>query len=228
MSRLTPERWRRAVYRHSQVTNATRVALLYLADYATPDAKVSVPRSQIAEALGVRPQRVTERLTEAKALGFLDDVVRGQPGRTAVYALLVPADSGDGKKVGKRSRKRAPDGTPVRTMQREVHGPPSRTKQWHTRPDQVEAEIHAQHGTPVQVANNHNEPAVEPSDDQAKNGRRGHCRICAVPDVDLDDTLRCERCSADNVDHCIDCGGREPVDRHKRCADCSPGEAVAS
>ena len=93
-SRRSVDDWRRAVYRSRTISDAVRVLLLFMADRMTADRKVSVPRSQVANSLGVSERLVTERVGAAHRAGFLDTVVRGQKGRTAVYVGLFPDPQG--------------------------------------------------------------------------------------------------------------------------------------
>ena len=82
-------RFRKAVYAaNDDMTNGCRVMLLRLSDEMDAKCIVSVPRSRLAADLGVAPARITEWVSKAKALGFLDTVRRGRPGVTAVYQGL--------------------------------------------------------------------------------------------------------------------------------------------
>ena len=92
MKRRTIDDWRREVFRSTVLSDRTKVLLLYLAEHMREDRKVSVPREQIAKALGKSERRITERVTEAHDCGWLDTVVRGQKGITAVYQGLFPND----------------------------------------------------------------------------------------------------------------------------------------
>lgn len=84
-------RFRKAVYAPREgMTNGCRVLLLRLCDSMNANGVVSVPRSQLADEFGVAPARITENITLAKRLGFLDTVRRGRPGVTAVYQGLIP------------------------------------------------------------------------------------------------------------------------------------------
>lgn len=77
--------WRAAIYRHPGLSNGARVAALWLADHMRADRTVSVPQKRIADALGITPRRVRERLAEVTDAGLLDVVVKAQPRTTAVY-----------------------------------------------------------------------------------------------------------------------------------------------
>lgn len=82
-------RFRRGVYRHPSLTAGCKVLLLWMSEAMNAKAIVSIPRSRMAEDLGVAPARVSEWVKQAKAAGFLDIVRRGRPGVTAVYQGLV-------------------------------------------------------------------------------------------------------------------------------------------
>lgn len=87
--------WRALVYRAKGISNGTRVLLLYLGERMDARTRtVSVPRSELAEVLGVPPARITERIREAREAGFLDTVVSGRPGVTSVYAAMYPTPKG--------------------------------------------------------------------------------------------------------------------------------------
>ncbi len=83
-------RFRAAVYpRREGLTDGCRVLLLRLSDRMDAKAIVSIPRSKLADELGVAPARITEWIRQAKDLGALSTVRRGRPGVTAVYQGLV-------------------------------------------------------------------------------------------------------------------------------------------
>ena len=95
MSRTYSERvmrFRMGVYaKRPEMTNGCRVLLLRLSDGMDSKCIVSVPRSTLADELGVAPARITEWIAQAKALGFLSSVRRGRPGVTAVYQGMIVA-----------------------------------------------------------------------------------------------------------------------------------------
>lgn len=105
--------WRALVYRHAGINNSVRVMLLYLADNMRADRTVSIPQSRIAEALGVNPRRVKERIADARSAGLIDTVRQGRPGITAMYQGLFPDLA---------------LGADVRTNQTAQHGAVERTK----------------------------------------------------------------------------------------------------
>lgn len=84
-------KWRKAVYEtRDDMTNGCRVLLLRLSDDMDANRVVSVPRSTLAEDLGVAPARITEGIKKARGMGFLDIVQRGRPGITATYKGTFP------------------------------------------------------------------------------------------------------------------------------------------
>ena len=85
-------RWRTAVYKAPHMTNATRLLLIRLADDMHPDGFVSIPRSTLADSLGVHPSRITERIHAAEKAGWLSTRTPGRPGATAEYAATFPTD----------------------------------------------------------------------------------------------------------------------------------------
>lgn len=110
-------KWRKAIYDDLDgMTNGCRVLLLRLSDDMSHDRVVSVPRSVLAEDLGVAPARVTEGIKKARALGFLDIVQRGRPGITATYKGTFPS--------------------PAKTINNPHGGTPQRTSTWYARADQ--------------------------------------------------------------------------------------------
>jgi hypothetical protein len=85
--------WRKSVYASSDpnMTGAVKVLCLYLADHMRLDNRhVSIPRKQIAKALGVHEQRIAERYRKAVTAQFLTPVSPGYVGHTAVYQGTWP------------------------------------------------------------------------------------------------------------------------------------------
>jgi len=121
--RRTVEDWRRVVLRSQSISNPVRVLLLYLADRMFADRKVSVPRTTIAQDLGVSERRVTARVSAARNAGFLDTVVRGQKHVTAVYQGLFPVDL----RGTSTSPLRGAHGGPPEKALRGTHGGPTIT-----------------------------------------------------------------------------------------------------
>lgn len=84
------DRWVGHVFRDREISDGCRVLLLYLAERMTDAGRVSTPRDQLAEALGVDPRRITARITEATRAGLLSKRGGGWKGRTAEYEALLP------------------------------------------------------------------------------------------------------------------------------------------
>lgn len=97
------------------ITDGTRVLLLVMFDYVRPDMTVSVPRTELAGILNRSERRIAERVAAAQEAGFLgkDPIVRGQKGRTAVYACLFPdvqgAENRHPEQTSKGARNRHPE-----------------------------------------------------------------------------------------------------------------------
>lgn len=92
-------RWRKEILKpRKDMTDSTRVLLFKLGEHMTARGIVSIPRSKLAEDLGIAPARVSERIAVAKMVGFLDTVRRGQPGVTAVYQAIFPGLATDAQR----------------------------------------------------------------------------------------------------------------------------------
>ena len=83
-------RWRAEVYTSGLVDDQVRILLLRLLEDMDFRGNVSVPRSVLADDLGIHPSNVTARVTKAKRAGFLDVVRAGRPGVTAEYIATMP------------------------------------------------------------------------------------------------------------------------------------------
>jgi DNA-binding transcriptional ArsR family regulator len=79
--------FKRAVF-VGRMPDSVKVLLLRLLEDMDAKLIVSVPRSKLAEDLGVPMARISERIKVARELGYLDQVRRGRPGVTAVYQGL--------------------------------------------------------------------------------------------------------------------------------------------
>lgn len=93
MSRRTVEDWRREVFRSQSpdMTAAAKVLCLYLVDHVDRRTMyISVPRDEIAKALGIHNARVAERMKRACDAGFLHSVSSGYLRHTAVYKATFP------------------------------------------------------------------------------------------------------------------------------------------
>jgi hypothetical protein len=65
-----------------------------------------VSREELAEALGVKPNRITDRITEATRAGLLRKVGGGHNGQTAIYAAQV---QGGRKGIGRTDTYSGPE-----------------------------------------------------------------------------------------------------------------------
>lgn len=106
------ERWITEVLRTDAVTDGCKVVLLAMSRHMTDRGRVSWPRERIAADVGLKtPQRVTNRIKEARDAGLLDTVHPGYRGMTAVYEAMLPTPKGADSKhpLGpKGNGKRAP------------------------------------------------------------------------------------------------------------------------
>jgi hypothetical protein len=86
------DRWRDDhVIPNREIGDACKVLLLVLASRMTDRGSVSVPREQLAKELDVHPQRITDRISEAKRTGLLQQAGGGHRGRTAQYVAVIPS-----------------------------------------------------------------------------------------------------------------------------------------
>lgn len=74
---------------------STQVLLLALADDMDAAGRVSVPQAAFAARVVRSVRRVQAALAEAVDAGFLDHLVRGGNGRTAVYCAAFPAKTSE-------------------------------------------------------------------------------------------------------------------------------------
>ncbi len=88
------DRWAASVAA-SSVGNACKVLLFYLVatGRVTEHGRMTFHRETVAKELRIYPQRVTERIAEAKAARLLDHVGGGYEGRTSEYVLVIPTPS---------------------------------------------------------------------------------------------------------------------------------------
>jgi len=84
------DRWRVEVIRSARISDSVRVVLIVLAGRMTDAGYVSVPRTELSALIGRSPRRITERIEKAREAGYLDQVRRGRPGRTAEYQAILP------------------------------------------------------------------------------------------------------------------------------------------
>lgn len=127
-------RFRRGVYAARRTLSpGCALLLLRLSDDMDQYAKVSIPRSVLADDLDTSTARITDWITEAVEKRFLDRVRRGRPGVTAVYQGLIR--TADEVRPGVPSQRYAtPDhvevrpGVPLKDGQRYAPGGPQEGK----------------------------------------------------------------------------------------------------
>lgn len=122
-------RFRRGVYlNRGRITPGCQVLLLRLSEDMSANAKVSIPRSRLAEEFGCAPARITEWIGQAKEAGFLDVVKRARPGVTAVYqGLYVAPEVREGvpqSEVRKTGPHEVREGVPLSDVQRYARAVP--------------------------------------------------------------------------------------------------------
>jgi hypothetical protein len=90
----------------SNVGTACKLLLMYFAYRMNDHGKVSIPRKELAALFDVHPQRIAERIGEAKRAGLLDQVGgTGTRGRPAQYIAVISTAQRyaiDGKSTGDR------------------------------------------------------------------------------------------------------------------------------
>lgn len=117
MSRRTiRQAWLDEILRSPLIGDSCRVLLLYMATVTTVTTKgghpmtdtgrIKVSREEMADALGVKPNRITNRITEATRAGLLRKVAGGHNGQTAVYLAQV---QGPRKGVGRTDTYSGPE-----------------------------------------------------------------------------------------------------------------------
>jgi hypothetical protein len=86
------DRWVAAIAA-ADVGTACKMLLLYLvaSDRCTARGGVTFQRAAVAAELDVHPQRISERIHEARDAGLLDKCGGGFRGRTAEYVAVIPA-----------------------------------------------------------------------------------------------------------------------------------------
>ena len=113
------DRWITEVFQADYIGDACRVLLLLLGQRMTDAGRVSVPRSELARALGRHEQRIAERIKEAREAGLLDQVGGGYRGVTAIYEALLPGAKGTGQRYPIRRK-----GTGLRYASSGTHSEP--------------------------------------------------------------------------------------------------------
>lgn len=110
------EAWLAEILRSPLIGDACRVLLLYMATVTvvttkgghpmTDSGRIKVSREEMADALGVKPNRITNRITEATRAGLLRKVAGGHNGQIAVYAAQI---QGPRKGVGRTDTYSGPE-----------------------------------------------------------------------------------------------------------------------
>jgi hypothetical protein len=86
------ERWITEVLRTDAINDGCKLVLIAMSRHMTDAGRVSYPRERIAAEVGLKtPQRVTNRIKEARDAGLIDVVHSGYRGMTAVYEAMLPA-----------------------------------------------------------------------------------------------------------------------------------------
>jgi hypothetical protein len=117
MSRRTVrDAWVAEILRSPLIKDACRVLLLHMATVQTVATKgghpmtdtgrIKVSREELADALGVKPQRITDRITAATRAGLLRKVAGGHNGQIAVYAAQL---QGPRKGIGRTDTYSGPE-----------------------------------------------------------------------------------------------------------------------
>jgi hypothetical protein len=96
------DRWQEEVLRTRLIKDSCRVLLLYMATAKDSQGRhlmtevgyIRRSREQLAAALGLKPQRITDRISEATRAGLLVRVAGGVNGQTAQYAANFPPGPG--------------------------------------------------------------------------------------------------------------------------------------
>ena len=102
------ERWLTEVLRSHQLNNSAKLVLVALSRQMDERGRVRYPRERLAADVGLRPQRVTDRIKEAKDAGFLIADGGGINGTVAQYYAEIPGTplrgtSSTGRGNGSRS-----------------------------------------------------------------------------------------------------------------------------
>jgi hypothetical protein len=84
-------KWAKEVERTPLLQNTTKVLLLGLyIDGIDAEWKISIPRTVMAERMGVSTRQVERRIADAVRVGFLRQEIHGWEGTTAVYMASAP------------------------------------------------------------------------------------------------------------------------------------------
>lgn len=91
----TPDHWRHAVILTHRLPPQVKVTMLAVVDYMTPDGRLCTPRTTFAKLTGRSEKTVTRHFASAVEVGYLQHLLRGHNGFTAVYRACLPALSDD-------------------------------------------------------------------------------------------------------------------------------------
>ncbi len=186
MTAIDTGRWYREMLRDGRLLSRTKLVLVVLADRMDLRGYVSIPRSRIAEYLGVVPRRITEGIKEAKEAGWLDVVTAGRPGVTAVYVATIPsAAARDGAPI--RPNKRQRDSAYIRTKRADDMG-------LSTAPSDGAdggALGHAQDGAPIQPPSSTSATSPTSASSEAKPAHAG--KRSSTADISRFDSSRSAR-----------------------------------
>jgi hypothetical protein len=93
----------------SEIGTASKLLLMFFAHRMGDQGTVAIPRDELARLFDVHPQRIAERIAEAKRAGLLSQIGGGSRGRIARYEALIPAGLHtaqrypiEGKRTGER------------------------------------------------------------------------------------------------------------------------------
>jgi len=90
-ARTVRDRWEAEVLRSGRIGDACRVLLMLMARQMSDTGMVAAKREDLAETIGRHPQRVAERIAEARSAGLLDLIAAGKKGHPAEYSAVIPA-----------------------------------------------------------------------------------------------------------------------------------------
>jgi len=85
------ERWIAEVLRTERIGDACRVLLLVMARHMSDTGIAAITRDQLAAIIGRHPQRVAERISEARRCGLLNVLSAGTKARPTEYIAVIPA-----------------------------------------------------------------------------------------------------------------------------------------
>src|SRR4051794_41961870 len=109
------ERWIVAVLVTDKLKPGCKNVLWALSRQMTDRGRVTYPRAELAADLGVRSvQRISDRIAEAKAAGFLSHFSGGGNGTVATYDAMIPPPQLARPPAAGRAAGPPPPGRPTR------------------------------------------------------------------------------------------------------------------